>query len=1293
MLNRLFHWVGWVLLVVLLLVAIAVALTRQFLPSIAEHKTAIEEYISDKAGTPITIQEVSAHWDGKYPTFHLQNIRTYSDSATGPEVDFSIHRVDAEIDLFASIFARFPIFSILNIDQTSVSLRQRDGRWGTLGTSSSSVSSDGLVRHVINMLVQQPEVSFTNARLSLHPQQGAVQKISPITFLLNNAGDQHYLYGSLTLALADSNSSNVEFAIETENLPVDPLLGDYKLYAKVSNFGQQLLNLDLVDLPFDIKDLDMGTELWGRWSNQRVEALQGQLSIKRLSFEQESLENIIDSAVTFALQPTSAEKFKLVISDLLVQNSQARVEMPFISTDISLNKGKVLLHQANLKELDLAMWSQWFLGKPYMPESLDDALLKLQPQGSIKNVTVVWADPHNLAKLQGEGDLRGVSVDDYYGAPVLKNVTGRIAFTEISGDIDLDTESFVMGFPGIFSENWEYREASGRVSWVIEEREGHSSPVVTVNSSLLNLENESLSASGRFSMYLPLDRMHQTELTLLIALKNADAKQAPLYIPPAEVGESLHRWVSAAIKEGTVKDGMLLLRAGTRSLEGRLPPTVQLYFDVERATVKFQPDWPVVKQADMTISLDGEALDITASTGVLLNSRASKIQVHLPARSDQLSVKTSVLGDAKDIFTLLKTTSLHDLVGDGLDSWSLSGKHKTEVAVLLPLSEKGVPIVKVSSRFDKGRFESVSEKLVFNDVSGDLDFSTEKGLSSNNVKASFMNAPVAVRIEPVEKTQQLPEVTRVYLSGKISIDALKKQTELSLLNSAKGAAVINARLDLCSGVATCNKLVVDSSLKGVELQAPAPFGKTADAMMPLQIVGQLGSDSPVWRYKLGSQLRGVTKSIESASRTRLSFGGERPQEPVEAGIWVDGAIDQVDLAQLKAFMVQNNWWSSESLSDSQGGLKQLALHIGRLSAGDVQVGNVDLVVNAEGSNQTAIGFVSPKVAGEILFPKEGSTAYIVNLDHWYLDKNQEPSKGDNALKQEIFDTSEWPLVQLSINKLYLDSKPVGQWRMEIEPDPAGQLTVKNIAGRFGKFSLTGDAGWRLKGGQPASYMNIALQGGDLGTLLNNFGYEGVIESQSTNITSDVSWSGYPWGFETRNLNGNFKMLLKKGRIIETGQHSNILRLFGILNLNTVVRRLQLNFTDLVKAGVAFDRVSAHYLLNSGIAYSQEPFSLDGPSANVNMQGSINIVDQTLDSEVDVVLPVTSNLPVAAVLLGAPQIAGAVFLLDKLIGDKFERVSTIKYQLSGPWVEPDVKSITPLAAKSSNDTSGQEGDKK
>ena len=487
-------------------------------------------------------------------------------------------------------------------------------------------------------------------------------------------------------------------------------------------------------------------------------------------------------------------------------------------------------------------------------------------------------------------------------------------------------------------------------------------------------------------------------------------------------------------------------------------------------------------------------------------------------------------------------------------------------------------------------------------------------------------------------------------------------------------------MDICTGSLACNKLVIESDLQGVSLQAPTPLGKKAIASLPLQIVAQVGIADPVWRYRLGDQLRGVTKVIEGASRTRISFGGERPQEPREPGLWVEGHLDQVDLEELKAFMVRNNWWSNESLSSSQDGLKQLSMAIGQLKLDKVQINNVDLVLSTAPVAHTVIGFVSPEVAGEIRVPVKAG-AYQVNLDYLYLDKKQRPASHENNM--EVFDTRDWPMIDLTIKQLYLNSKPFGQWSTSVEPDNAGQLTLKNIVGSFQDFAIKGKAGWQLRNNKPETFMNITLDGGDLGSLLGNFGYEGVIESNTTNIQSDFSWSGYPWDFEVERLNGSFRMLLKKGRIIETGQSSNILRLFGILNLNTIVRRLQLNFTDLIKAGVAFDRVSANYLLKNGIAYSQEPLTMDGPSANVNMQGSINIARQTLDSQMDVVLPLTSNVPIAAVLLGAPQIAGAVFLLDKLIGDKFEKVSTLTYLLSGSWDEPEIKIVPPGTATPKN----------
>jgi uncharacterized protein YhdP len=162
------------------------------------------------------------------------------------------------------------------------------------------------------------------------------------------------------------------------------------------------------------------------------------------------------------------------------------------------------------------------------------------------------------------------------------------------------------------------------------------------------------------------------------------------------------------------------------------------------------------------------------------------------------------------------------------------------------------------------------------------------------------------------------------------------------------------------------------------------------------------------------------------------------------------------------------------------------------------------------------------------------------------------------------------------------------------------------------------------------------------------------------------------------------MSLANGRIVESGNSANILRLFGILNFNTIVRRLKLNFTDLVEKGVAYDTLDASFLINDGIAYTDKPLSLEGPSADLKLNGELNLAQQTINAKMDVVLPLTSNVPIAAVLLGAPQIAGAVFIIDKLIGDKLEKVSTLTYQLNGPWAEPEVDTVLSEKEKQRND---------
>jgi uncharacterized protein YhdP len=236
-----------------------------------------------------------------------------------------------------------------------------------------------------------------------------------------------------------------------------------------------------------------------------------------------------------------------------------------------------------------------------------------------------------------------------------------------------------------------------------------------------------------------------------------------------------------------------------------------------------------------------------------------------------------------------------------------------------------------------------------------------------------------------------------------------------------------------------------------------------------------------------------------------------------------------------------------------------------------------------------------------------------------------------------------------------------------------RLRVEAVEGRIGKLDVRGEGGWQE---QPviSSDLTLKVQGEDIGDALEAWGGGRVLSSENTDAYLQLGWLARPWDVSLAQAQGELSFLLKDGRIIESGGASNILRIFGILNLNSLARRFKLDFSDLLRSGLAYDSLSGRYRFERGQARTLQPLRLQGPSADMTMTGSLDLVAETVEQEMEVILPLTSNIPLAAVLLGAPQVAGAVFLIDKLIGDKLEKVTAIRYRVSGDWNDPEVAVI-------------------
>ena len=136
-------------------------------------------------------------------------------------------------------------------------------------------------------------------------------------------------------------------------------------------------------------------------------------------------------------------------------------------------------------------------------------------------------------------------------------------------------------------------------------------------------------------------------------------------------------------------------------------------------------------------------------------------------------------------------------------------------------------------------------------------------------------------------------------------------------------------------------------------------------------------------------------------------------------------------------------------------------------------------------------------------------------------------------------------------------------------------------------------------------------------------------------------------------------------------NAQALRVFGLLNFNSIGRRLRLDFSDLFGKGLSYDRVKGLLVASNGVFVTREPIVLTGPSSNLELNGTLDMVADRIDAKLLVTLPLTNNLPIAALIVGAPAVGGALFLIDKLIGDRVARFASVKYTVQGPVKEPKI----------------------
>ena len=267
------------------------------------------------------------------------------------------------------------------------------------------------------------------------------------------------------------------------------------------------------------------------------------------------------------------------------------------------------------------------------------------------------------------------------------------------------------------------------------------------------------------------------------------------------------------------------------------------------------------------------------------------------------------------------------------------------------------------------------------------------------------------------------------------------------------------------------------------------------------------------------------------------------------------------------------------------------------------------------------------------------------------------------------DPAALPGLRVRIDELELDRRPLGSLQVLGEAVDGG-YAVDNILLRGEHHSVTGRAAW-LRHPDERTELELDVRSGDMGGLFAGLGYRGVIRDGRGNGRVALTARSTPFPLAMETLDGEVSLALRDGSLTQVEPGAG--RVFGLLSVANLPRRLTLNFADVYEEGFAFDRIDAEFSITDGIAETRA-FTMAGPSARVDASGSIDLAGRRYDQRITVLPRASSALPLLGGVFGGPPGAAAMLLAQQVFSEQFDRVARMQYHLTGSWADPTFEPV-------------------
>lgn len=1259
--------------IIVIFAAIVVTATRTLSPYLDARRPQIEKWASALLQAPIKVENARVTWYMYEPGVALHNVTLLDEDGKTPLLQLRTVKVFFSIP--RSLLAWKPVYSGVTVSGAEIIVHQDKIHGFTVqgfpqfnADDDKPYSAETRAAEVLGFVFSQPRLRLRNIDVRYTGLKGLKRLVTLYNLKIENSNDEHKVSGKAILHQAIPTELSV--AADFTGSEPDPAKIQGKIYLNLSGFSLDQWLQGLEWHGWQLKNGLVGAKVWATWGDGALNRVQTSFQlydINLYSVKDKTSQNI--NRLSGDVGWKKEQKDQIIAgSDILIDWSDKLWPVTSFYLKLSPDHEGVMqpvtmnIGYLNIQDTQamLATFGQT------IPKQVNKWIKKPRLNGNLEKIRIAFNGDGDLIPKRIEASFNSLTAKPTKSSPGFKNISGKLSWEGNKGELQLSTKNPMLIMPAIFKHPIELDDLVGKVAWT------DGSDSANLDFTDIAIINKDLTINLHGKVGIPADLNPQVDINANFTVNKAE--HITRYLPENVFSEELNDWLNKAFLAGDVQSGSILLRGRLKDFpfeQGNGEFVIS--GAINNVHLHYAPDWPDIKNISGTLKFDRQKMLVDVSSGSLLG--VSLPQTHaeilnLGASNSLLSIKGKpIQTDLKDAINFVRHSPLKTTIGKRFENAELVGPADINLALDIPLDNPDNTRVSGVINIRDGQIKLLPWKLDVSHIQGNVDF-TQYGTNANGLQGELFGKSMQLNIETVNEKKK-DSFTRLTVDNAFELKDLQQWLKIPLDKVAKGSTRAQTRIDIAEN----KPLVIDvtSNLLGVALTLPEQYAKAEDEQRQFEAKIIVDEGKPL-RLKLtyADLLRAamILKSNDNdmvLQGVNLHLGGGKPVWPEGKGIYVTGKLKELTSEQIKKYM------SSEGVG-MELPLRSIDLTISKLNLLGVNLGKTKIdILNS--NDVWNIDVDSTNVSGSIIAPKEMNAKGTIKaqLKFINLDALESLQKGDvpisaNKIPAINFSASEVEYYGVVFNDVALVTTP-RKYGLDIDK-------VK-IDGKGFKLDAAGE--WR----QHAKSNKTTLEGQaatpNVSDFLEDLDFDAHnFLASSGKIKFNLNWDNAPYDLSLKTINGNASLDIGKGRIIEISGTSDaqmdLGRMLNIFSLQTIPRRLSLDFSDMFEKGYSFDYLRGDYVFANGDLKTRN-MQFDGPVAKVDISGKIGLVDEDFDLKLNVKPYVTSSIPVAATLItGQPVIGIAALIVNRMLSGEVSKAATYSYEVKGPWNDPHWKKV-------------------